>query len=509
MTNTSKLVPVKGVSKSPVKTELATFAAGCFWGVEHEFRKEKGVLATAVGYMGGRTENPTYKQVCYEDTGHAEVVQLEFDPDTVTYTQLLDLFWNLHDPTTLNRQGPDVGDQYRSAVFFHSPAQREAAAAVRDRLQASGEIKGRIVTEITAAPVFYKAEEYHPAGADELLLSRAQLAQQGFGPVANQMALAPSAPDYAAHSLPWPVPFEDAHHTIGNVMTQFQDYGGGAYYHGGDDLRVQDLEWVTAPITGKLEAGHYGYNTNADGSNTKFWKAWPQTGDHMYFEVALIDEQGYRFELHHIDRDSLPAEIVAALNAGGGTIAKGTRLGRVVHWPNSDTDDTIYNHTHYNIVAPDGIHLNPEHYSALIGDNLPPDVSQIYAVGADGRATEFGDGRLSNRPDEVVVVASDKLGENIYTHTPAYSRVVFENGAEQVWDFRERLATADGKFPPIWEFLRESLTTPSGEVLRTQGDYSSRSFLLRLRLPKDAHGKFRVEIGDATGNVTVRNGEVL
>ena len=348
-----------------------------------------------------------------------------------------------------------------------------------------------------------------PVSADELLLSPAEFGRQGYTPVSTVKRAPLQTPSYAAHSLAWPVPFEDAHHTIGNVMTQFQDYGGGAYYHGGDDLRVQDSEWVTAPITGKLEAGHYGYNTNADGSNTKFWKGWPQTGDRMYFEVALIDSQGYRFELHHIDRGSLPTDIVAALDRGGATITTGTRLGRVVHWPNSDTDDTTYNHTHYNIVAADGTHLNPEHYSAMIGDKLAPEISQIYAVSSDGRAAEFGDGRLSARPDELVVVASDKLGENIYTHTPSYSRVIFDSGEEQTWDFRERLATPDGKFPPIWEFLRESLTLGDGSVLRTQGDYSNRNFLLRLKLPAGAHGRFHVEVGDSIGNITVRNGEIL
>ncbi len=157
----NSLVSVRGAAAQSAKTELATFAAGCFWGVEQEFRKEKGVLATAVGYLGGHTLNPTYEQVCRHATGHAEVVQLEFNPNVVSYQQLLELFWNLHDPTTLNRQGPDVGDQYRSAVYFHSPEQEATALAVRDRLQASGEIKGKIVTEITSATTFYKAEEYH------------------------------------------------------------------------------------------------------------------------------------------------------------------------------------------------------------------------------------------------------------------------------------------------------------------------------------------------------------
>ncbi|MBK8172102.1 MAG: peptide-methionine (S)-S-oxide reductase MsrA [Sandaracinaceae bacterium] len=143
------------------RTELAAFAAGCFWGVEEEFRRERGVVATAVGYEGGHTANPTYEEVCTGETGHAETVRVEFDPTVVTYAHLLDVFWNLHDPTTLNRQGPDHGEQYRSAIFFFNPAQRAAAVASRDRLQRSGTLNARIVTEITPAASFTAAESYH------------------------------------------------------------------------------------------------------------------------------------------------------------------------------------------------------------------------------------------------------------------------------------------------------------------------------------------------------------
>lgn len=158
---TNGLVKTQDAPEVLPKTELATFAAGCFWGVEQEFRKQKGVLATAVGFMGGHTSNPTYKEVCYENTGHAEVVQLEFNPKVVAYTELLDVFWHLHNPTTLNRQGPDVGDQYRSAVFFHTPEQKKAAVTTMEELQKSGELDARIVTQIASASTFTKAEEYH------------------------------------------------------------------------------------------------------------------------------------------------------------------------------------------------------------------------------------------------------------------------------------------------------------------------------------------------------------
>lgn len=138
----------------------ATFGAGCFWCVEHEFRKIKGVTSTAVGYMGGNLRNPTYEDVCSDQTGHAEVVQVEFDPSVISYTQILDVFWHCHDPTSLNRQGPDVGTQYRSAVFCHDQDQEKTAKQSKEQLQNSKPGK-KIVTEILPAPEFYKAEEYH------------------------------------------------------------------------------------------------------------------------------------------------------------------------------------------------------------------------------------------------------------------------------------------------------------------------------------------------------------
>ena len=142
-------------------TETATFGAGCFWGVEAAFLQIPGVSATAVGYLGGTLITPTYHDVCTGRTGHAEVVEVQFDPSKVTYDQLLDVFWQNHDPTTKDRQGPDVGAQYRSAIFFHSPEQEKAALASKERLQTAGRFRRPIVTEITPASTFYKAEDYH------------------------------------------------------------------------------------------------------------------------------------------------------------------------------------------------------------------------------------------------------------------------------------------------------------------------------------------------------------
>lgn len=143
------------------KLVKATFAAGCFWGVEEAFRQVEGVVATCVGYTGGHVANPTYKQVCTDATGHAEAVEVLFDPRKVTYEQLLDVFWANHDPTTPNRQGPDVGSQYRSAIFYHREAQKDTAVTSKKRLEASGRFRRPIVTEITPATTFYRAEDYH------------------------------------------------------------------------------------------------------------------------------------------------------------------------------------------------------------------------------------------------------------------------------------------------------------------------------------------------------------
>jgi peptide-methionine (S)-S-oxide reductase len=138
----------------------ATFGAGCFWCVEHVFRKTKGITSTTVGYMGGTLKNPTYEDVCTDTTGHAEVVQVEYDPSKVSYREILDVFWNCHDPTTPNRQGPDVGTQYRSVIFCHTPEQEKEAKKSKEELENSGKYK-KIVTEIVLASQFYKAEEYH------------------------------------------------------------------------------------------------------------------------------------------------------------------------------------------------------------------------------------------------------------------------------------------------------------------------------------------------------------
>ncbi len=141
--------------------EHATFAAGCFWGIQSAFEKKLGIINTTVGYMGGHTKNPTYKQVCTNTTGHAEVLQITFNPEQITYQELLTIFWDIHDPTQYHRQGPDIGSQYRSAIFYHTPTQKIVAEQSKKQQQQSGKYSKEIVTEITPATNFYPAEDYH------------------------------------------------------------------------------------------------------------------------------------------------------------------------------------------------------------------------------------------------------------------------------------------------------------------------------------------------------------
>jgi peptide-methionine (S)-S-oxide reductase len=155
------MTPTSEPADPSIQTEVATFGAGCFWCVEAVLQQVDGILGLESGYMGGELENPTYKQVCDGDTGHAEVVKVTFDPARISYQKVLSWFWKLHDPTTLNRQGNDVGTQYRSAIFYHSEAQREAAEASKKQVEGAAVFSSPVVTEITPASTFYAAEDYH------------------------------------------------------------------------------------------------------------------------------------------------------------------------------------------------------------------------------------------------------------------------------------------------------------------------------------------------------------
>jgi hypothetical protein len=339
------------------------------------------------------------------------------------------------------------------------------------------------------APLSHANENVQPAW---------KLLSEGYRAVAHVQTRADTLP--AAHAAPWPVAFQDAQHSIGNSMAEFQPFGA-PYFHGGCDLRTKAGEEIRATVSGRIEAGHYGYDTNADGSMTKYWMPWPQEGDATYFEVAVVTPDGTRYENHHVDRDTLPADIVAMLNAGGGNVEKGRLLGHVLYWPDGE-----YHHTHYNIVLPSGVRVNPEYASPLLPDTKAPEILGVFAVSA-GATVDFGKGAFASAPAEFVVDVVDHQDSNVYDHPPVYARLHFASGQETVWDFRTTLARADGSFPGLWNFFLQSLRAPGG-TRETEGGYGTGHSLVRLAVPAGAKGAFTIELGDIAGNVATKAGTI-
>ncbi|MES3037353.1 MAG: hypothetical protein V4736_05540 [Bdellovibrionota bacterium] len=306
-------------------------------------------------------------------------------------------------------------------------------------------------------------------------------------------------PIWGAHNLRWPVAFENAQNSMGNSMHEFQEYGvDGPYYHGGCDLRVARKAPVHSPVSGRIEAGHYGYSNNPDGSDEKFWKPWPATGSQYYFEIAVITDDNYRFEFHHMDETNMAPEVLKILKNGGqGRIEAGALLGTTVAWP-----DGVYHHAHYNIITPSGIKLNPEYYSTLIPDTIAPQVSKVLAVMSSGQTLDFGDGRFTQSPKFFAVAVIDRKDNNIYDQPPTFAGIIFEDGKSFAWDFNERLFGENGVFPPIWDFYIKSIKAPNGQALKTYGGYGKGLSVIRINVPENAKGKFNLKVADIAGNET-------
>lgn len=305
----------------------------------------------------------------------------------------------------------------------------------------------------------------------------------------------------AEHSLAWPVLFQDQAHSLGNSMAEYQPYGT-PYWHGGCDLRVDEGADVKAPVAGRIEAGHYSYAMKPDGSKDKYWKPWPQTGSDTYFEVAVIADDGTRYEFHHVNRQTLPQRIVDLLNAGGGRVEAGELLGHAIRWA-----DGVYHHIHYNVIAPGGVILNPEYFSQLIPDHQKPAVRGVYAVMSSGQVKEFGNGEFSERPAEFVVAVSDNKDVNTYVQPPSRAELKFASGEKSGWDFRFALSQAGGVFPALFDFYAKSIRTPQG-VLKTSGGYGVGLSLVRLKVPAGVVGEFTIEVGDAADNTTEFKGRL-
>lgn len=325
------------------------------------------------------------------------------------------------------------------------------------------------------------------AWADEKYAPPAYWLSRGYHKVKHPPRRGDEKPKFTAHSLKWPVKFQDPEHQIGNSMAEFQNYGDGPYYHGGCDLRVSAEEKVYAPIAGRLEAGHYGYSNNPDGSSTKYWTAWPGDGDAVYFEVAVVTDDGFRFEFHHMNADQLPPTIIEKLKSGTGRIEAGELLGQTIYWPSGD-----YHHTHANIYTPSGVNLNPEYYYEALPDHVAPQIQGSYVT----------------KSGAVVIAVNDQLDQDAYVHPPVFVELAFDSGQKAGWDFRERLQGPDGKFPPIWNFYLQSLTDSSGNTLETSGGYGEGLSLIQVPVPQGATGAYTLRAADQAGNMTTLRGKI-
>ena len=342
--------------------------------------------------------------------------------------------------------------------------------------------------------------------ANEPIHPRADILRRGYieVPAAQARSAEPALP-FAAHSLPWPVAFKDARHSMGNTMAQFQPFGD-PYWHGGCDLRVARRAPITAPVAGWVEAGHYDYATRPDGTLQKFWKAWPETGEATYFEVAIVTDEGCRFELHHVDRSSLTAPVLDALNRGGGRIAAGEPVGRAIAWVGMD-----YDHVHYNIITPTDIRVNPEHASPLLPDTLAPRVLDAWMATAGSPTVHpFASGLPSVWGVHTFYLrVAEQKDSNIYVAPPALAELAFDSGEKTTWDFRERLMTELGIAPELLGFYARSIRTTEGQTLRTEGGYGTGPVIVRLPVPTGAKGAFKIRLADPAGNETLLTGTLL
>ena len=351
--------------------------------------------------------------------------------------------------------------------------------------------------------------------ADVPMHSPAWLKQNGYRPassltwrpatVADSVEvkrLAPPQIPHAEHSLPWPVAFADRGKTVANSMAQFQPFGS-PYFHGGCDLRIARRAEVIAPVSGKIEAGHYDYENRPDGSMVKYFKPWPESGEALYFELAIVTREGFRFELHHVDRASLSPRVLDLLKAGGGEVSAGEVLARAVAWPSGD-----YDHIHYNVIDPSGIRINPEWVSPLILDTQPPKIQEALWVLKNGLVRPFGNGTSRDQPVELVLHVSDRKDGNPYEQPPVQARIEFRSGLQAGWDFSRFLGRADGSWAPIWDVLRESIRSPTQGTIRTEGGYGLGKALLRLPVPAGARGPFTVTLVDPAGNETLLSGDL-
>ena len=305
--------------------------------------------------------------------------------------------------------------------------------------------------------------------------------------------------------LDWPFERPYSEGLIGNNFAQFQPYTIPGY-HGGLDMILEKHSWVTAPISGRLEAGHYTYTEHADGTSTKHWKAWPSSGPSAYFEVAVIDENNLRYELHHIDKNSLTNEVIKQLKSDSPRIKKGQRVGRVYKWGTF----FHYHHVHLNVVTDSGEHLNPESFFTQIKDDKAPSVKVLAKF--EDKSIWFNEGDVLNEiPESFIVIGHDKKNNNKFNQVPTYFRLSIGGKDISIYDFRMSYINQNNKFADIRDVYPQKVILPNGDVLRHNTGYypNDVDFMVELVVPKGTtQGQVELTVSDNAQNDTIIKGNI-
>lgn len=339
------------------------------------------------------------------------------------------------------------------------------------------------------------------AYCDELFLSEAKSIELGFEKVHYLGVPYPKENLRTKNSLAWPfeAPFKLGF--LGNNFVQYQPYAPHPGYHGGNDMVLERDSWVVAPFAGRLEAGHYAYNDLPNGSREKFFKPWPASGPDAYFELTLIDKSGMRYEFHHVDKASLPKEIVNALNSGKAEVKEGQRLGQVYRWGTS----FHYDHVHVNVIDAAGKWFNPQYFFKQLPDTIAPKVFFMAKL-KDGSTKYLNNlEELSQTPASILIAGYDRMDHNHFVQAPIFSKIKFESGEEYFFDGRLNITSHQGGFMDIRLLYPSKIKWPgTNQWYRTPGSYYplDKFFIQEITLPGHLSGKVNVFSEDMAGNRT-------
>lgn len=335
--------------------------------------------------------------------------------------------------------------------------------------------------------------------SSELVLSKMMLQKNGYQKqdYAHKREL---KTDETGHKLSWPFDEPYKKGFIGNNFAQFQPYSPTPGYHGGVDMILEKSSWVNSPISGRLEAGHYGYENNPNGSATKWWKPWPQTGEDAYFEVAVIADNGLRYELHHLDRSSLTKEIIAQLKSDTPQIKEGQRIARVYTWRTF----FHYHHVHLNVIDPAGNSLNPESHFETIEDSIAPTI-KFLAVYKNKSQWINNKDTLSEKPEAIIFIGYDKKNSNQFNQAPLIYRITNMNKTIAEYSFLDDLKGRFSKVQDLRDVYPKHITLPNGKVLNHNTGYYPREveFAVKLNFKEtDLSKVYNLEVLDANNNKT-------